>query len=301
MTLMREANFQWVFIGIESPDEESLKETLKLQNTREDMLTSLRRIYEHSIDIFAGFIIGFDHDTVDTFRRQHQFITISGIQMAMIGMLHALPRTPLYARLAAEGRLLGEGTSDNTRLGTNVLPKGMTTDQMRAGYQDLYARLLSDRGIADRIIAKRRHLTAPVHGQGYSTREQLLMLWRLLVRGIRPGGARRWWHFARTLASAAPRQIPAVAGEWIVGLSMRDYADRFLMPAEEQEARIVERYATRLRAVDNALEIALDGLRANVSLTLRNIGDRPAILRTSRHLRSLLRKSKATISIRIEA
>ena len=67
MRLLREANFQWVFIGIESPDAESLKETKKYQNTREDMLQSLQRIYANSIDIFAGFIVGFDHDTVETF------------------------------------------------------------------------------------------------------------------------------------------------------------------------------------------------------------------------------------------
>jgi radical SAM superfamily enzyme YgiQ (UPF0313 family) len=301
MTLLREANFQWVFIGIESPDEESLKETLKLQNTREDMLTSLRRINEHSIDIFAGFIIGFDHDTVDTFRRQHEFITASGIQMAMIGMLHALPRTPLHARLAAEGRLLGEGSSDNTRLGSNIVPKGMTIDQMRDGYQDLYARLLSDRGIADRIAAKLKHLRPPRRGQGYTPADQMAMLRKLLTRGIRPGGWRRWWHFARTIGAASPRQVPMVASDWIVGLSMRDYAERFLMPAEEKEVRLVERYAARLRAVDEALEIAIDGIRANVSLSLRNIADRPSILRVSRQLRRILRKSKATITIHIES
>src|SRR5437764_1152903 len=82
MRLLREANFQWVFIGIESPDPESLKETKKYQNTREDMLDSLRRIYANAIDVFAGFIVGFDHDSVETFERQRQFITQSGIQVA---------------------------------------------------------------------------------------------------------------------------------------------------------------------------------------------------------------------------
>jgi len=63
--LFRDANFEWVFIGIESPDEESLKETLKFQNIRQDMLTSVRKVYAHGIDVLAGFIIGFDHDTVE--------------------------------------------------------------------------------------------------------------------------------------------------------------------------------------------------------------------------------------------
>src|SRR5213592_847248 len=185
MRLLREANFQWVFIGIESPDAESLKETKKYQNTREDMLQSLRRIYANAIDVFAGFIVGFDHDTVETFERQRQFITQSGIQVAMVGMLTALPRTPLYTRLAAEGRLVGEDTSDNTRLSTNVMPKQMSMEEMRAGYQELYARLLSDRGIGERIRAKLRHLHRATGETGYTLRQQLMIAARLFMRGVR--------------------------------------------------------------------------------------------------------------------
>lgn len=229
MTLLHQANFQWVFIGIESPDEESLRETLKLQNTREDMQTSLRKIYEHGIDIFAGFIIGFDHDTVKTFELQHDFIIHSGIQVAMVGLLTALPRTPLYARLQADGRLLEGDATDNTRLWTNVVPKKMTMESMRSGYQELYRRLLSDRGVADRIRAKIRHLVPSGANVGYNLRTQLRMATRLMFRGIAPGGVRRWWHFARSLANATPRQIPIVLSDWVSGLSMKSYADRYLL------------------------------------------------------------------------
>jgi radical SAM superfamily enzyme YgiQ (UPF0313 family) len=105
LELFRAANFSWVFIGIESPDPSSLKETLKTQNLQEDMLTSLRRIYSYGIDVLAGFIIGFDNDTMETFEHQYRFITDAGIQSAMIGLLTALPKTPLYERLLKEGRL----------------------------------------------------------------------------------------------------------------------------------------------------------------------------------------------------
>src|ERR1051325_3692792 len=210
MRLLREANFQWVFVGIESPDAESLKETKKYQNTREDMIASLRRIYENSIDIFAGIIVGFDHDTVETFERQRAFITQTGIQVAMVGMLTALPRTPLYARLAAEGRLVGENTSDNTRLSTNVMPKQMTMEQMRAGYQELYARLLSDRGIGERIASKLRHLRRPTGETGYSLRDQLRMAARLILRGVRRGGVRGGGEFTRTAPRATPAPPPMV-------------------------------------------------------------------------------------------
>jgi radical SAM superfamily enzyme YgiQ (UPF0313 family) len=299
MRLLREANFQWVFIGIESPDPESLKETKKYQNTREDMLSSLQRIYANTIDVFAGFIVGFDHDTVDTFEMQRRFITQSGIQVAMVGMLTALPRTPLYTRLAAEGRLVGDDTSDNTRLSTNVMPKQMSMETMRDGYQQLYARLLSDRGIGDRIRAKLRHLTKPRGQTGYSLGEQLAMAMRLFVRGIRPGGLGRWWHFARTALAATPRQLPLVMSDWISGLSMREYAQKYLLAAREAEVRIVERCAARLRnALGDALD--LDLALPNLSLTLRSAVDASALARASRHLRRLLRKTRASITLQID-
>ena len=300
MQLLRKANFQWVFIGIESPDPESLKETKKYQNTREDMLDSLRKIYAHAIDVFAGFIVGFDHDTVDTFERQRAFITQSGIQVAMVGMLTALPRTPLYARLAAEGRLVGEDTTDNTRLSTNVMPKQMTMDEMRAGYQQLYARLLSDRGISERIRSKLRHLQQPSGETGYGLREQLSMALRLFVRGLRPGGFGRWWHFARTTLLATPRQLPLVMSDWIAGLSMREYAHKYILAAREVEVRIVERYAARLRrTLGDALDV--DFQLPNVSLTLHNAFDSSALARASGHLGKLLRKTRSSITLRIEA
>ena len=297
MRLFREANFQWVFIGIESPDEESLKETLKLQNTREDILTSLRRIYSHAIDVFAGFIIGFDHDTVSTFDRQHDFIRGSGIQVAMVGLLTALPRTPLYARLQADGRLLEGDASDNTRLSTNVIPKGMTMDEMRTGYQQLYARLLSDRGIADRIRAKLRHLGPGGGDIGYSLREQLRMSMRILMRGIRPGGLKRWWYFARTLAAAPAHKMPFVIGEWTIGLSMKSYAERYLLDVQEKEARAAQRAIARLRSrlsrwIDaGALDLQVVG--TNLSVTLRSAVDSAALPR-------LLRNTRSTLTLRVE-
>src|SRR5262249_7078954 len=127
LALFRDANFGWVFIGIESTDPESLKETKKTQNLHEDILTSIRRIYAHGIEVLAGFIIGFDHDTQDSFEHQYNFITAAGIQSAMIGLLTALPKTPLYERLKKEGRLTTlEDAHDNTRPVTNIVPLKMS-------------------------------------------------------------------------------------------------------------------------------------------------------------------------------
>ncbi|MGZ7030423.1 MAG: radical SAM protein [Thermoanaerobaculia bacterium] len=309
MRRFREANFQWVFIGIESPDEESLKETLKLQNTREDMLVSLQRIYANSIDVFAGFIIGFDHDTVATFDSQHRFIVKSGIQMAMVGLLTALPRTPLYKRLEADGRLLEGDSTDNTRLYTNVVPMKMTIEEMRAGYQDLYGRLLSDRGIADRILSKVRHLVPSRGRTGDPIGTQIVMAARLIVSGIRPGGVRRWWHFTRSIAWAQPRQVPFVMAEWVTGLSMRKYAEKYLLAARAREARKMERALARLRTRlsrwidEGALELTLENVRTalpNLSLTVRSAIDSSSLSRAAGDLRRWLRATRATITLRIE-
>jgi radical SAM superfamily enzyme YgiQ (UPF0313 family) len=148
LQLFQEANFKWVFVGIESPDEESLKETKKFQNTREDILTSIRKIYSYGIDIFGGFIVGFDNDTKKTFDKQYDFITNSGIQTAMVGLLTAIPKTPLYERLEKEGRLIPDANrSDNTKLSTNIIPKQMTYEELIRGYHKLYDRLLQIKSV----------------------------------------------------------------------------------------------------------------------------------------------------------
>lgn len=229
LELFREANFGWVFIGIESTDPESLKETLKTQNLAGDILTSVRRIYAHDIDVLAGFIIGFDNDTPDTFERQYRFITDAGIQSAMIGMLTAMPRTPLYERLKKEGRIdESEDSAENTRGYTNVVPKKMTLAAMTAGYRALYARLLTDREIARRIRNKLRFLRTPGYRSGYSAPERLGIAARVFFKGIVPGGPSRIFHFLVTLPWLSPAQLPLVVSDWIIGLSMRDYAQRNL-------------------------------------------------------------------------
>ena len=126
------------------------------------------------------------------------------------------------------------------------------------------------------------------------------MALRLLARGVRRGGWGRWWAFARTALRATPRQLPLVMSDWIAGLSMREYAQKYLLAARAAEVRIVERYAARLRnALGDRLDVSFD--LPNLSLTLRNVFDSSAIARTGRHLRRLLRKTRSSITLRIEA
>jgi radical SAM superfamily enzyme YgiQ (UPF0313 family) len=230
LELFRDANFGWVFIGIESTDPASLRETLKTQNLHEDILSSVRRIYSYGIEVLAGFIIGFDHDTRESFEAQYRFITEAGIQSAMIGLLTALPKTPLHERLKKEGRLATfEDASDMTRPRTNVIPKSMTYEQMVEGYMDLYRRLLRDHEIARRIRNKLRHLAPPDYRTGYSLRESLAIVSRLIRKGILRGGLPRFWQFLRTVPLHRYKMMPMVVSDWAIALSMRDFSERCLV------------------------------------------------------------------------
>ena len=228
LSLFRDANFEWVFIGIESPDEESLKETLKFQNMRQDMLVSVRTIYSYGIDVLAGFIIGFDHDTSAIFDKQFEFVMQSGIQAAMIGLLVAIPKTPLHKRLSDSGRLSPVDVTDNTKLGTNVIPIHMGYDEMVGGYRALYHRLVADRAIADRINNKVRHFVGGLENGTDSMMDEIGVLARLLLYGVLPGGPSRMFHFARSIPFSQPSLIPVAIRDWVVGLTMRDYVDREL-------------------------------------------------------------------------
>lgn len=136
MQIMTEANFIAVFVGIESPNEDSLRETKKFQNVRQGgtLLEKVHRIQEHGMEVWCGMIMGFDNDDTSIFDRQIEFIQQARISFSMSGMLSAIPKTPLHARLGKEGRL---DPSDSSEFGTNVVPLRMSRDELRDGYLDV--------------------------------------------------------------------------------------------------------------------------------------------------------------------
>ena len=138
MNQMGDAGFDMVFIGIETPDEDTLTACGKKQNTKRDLVTNIKKINAHGIEVQAGFIVGFDGDEPTVFRRQIDFIQQSGITTAMVGMLQAPIGTRLFSRLAKEGRIIDQKnySGDNANGGTNVVPT-MGLDTLRAGYKQL--------------------------------------------------------------------------------------------------------------------------------------------------------------------
>jgi radical SAM superfamily enzyme YgiQ (UPF0313 family) len=310
LTLFRDANFKWVFIGIESPDKESLKETKKFQNTRHDILASVRKIYSYGIEIHGGFIIGFDNDTVETFDKQYEFITQSGIQTAMVGLLTALPKTPLYERLKAEGRLIPEANnSDNTKLGTNIIPQQMSYEEMVGGYRDLYARLLDHRNIVVRIKNKIRYLANPAYKGKNLSDDWLKIVRKFFVHGLLPGGFSRMFHFFRSLPYFKPKLIPLAIQDWIIGLSMRDYVDRHFVQELEEANRLTHSYLGSIEKAferylqHGVLEISLDQVKnaaSNLSVSLKGFLDKKFFKRAGRHFEKLLEDTTSSITLHIE-
>ncbi|MEN8243819.1 MAG: B12-binding domain-containing radical SAM protein [Thermodesulfobacteriota bacterium] len=142
---MRDVGFDEVFIGIETPSREGLKETGKKQNLKSDMVAAVRTIQSYGMEVMAGFIVGFDSDTADIFDRQIAFIQKTGIPQAMVGLLTALPGTQLYKRLASEGRLLHAADGNNTHCNAINFTPRMDLAQLRNGYNRILATIYDKR------------------------------------------------------------------------------------------------------------------------------------------------------------
>ena len=140
MQLMSDAGFRSVFLGIETPDETALRASNKLQNTRRDLLESVSKIQAFGMEVMGGFILGFDTDRGDIFDRMVEFIQKSGIPIAMVGLLQAMPGTQLFRRLHQEGRILDTGKGNNTAEHLNFLPR-MDMARLVEGYRSVLRRI----------------------------------------------------------------------------------------------------------------------------------------------------------------
>lgn len=153
--LLRDANFSSVFIGIESPRKASLAETHKTQNEKLDLVAAIHKIQSYNLFIQAGMIVGFDQDDASIFDEQYEFLQAAQIPIAMLSVLLAVPKTPLYQRLEAAGRIANGSDVERyvgTEGGTNILPLNMTRAELREGQARLYRRLYSPDAFAARLL-----------------------------------------------------------------------------------------------------------------------------------------------------
>ncbi|MFH1525598.1 MAG: DUF4070 domain-containing protein [Bacteroidota bacterium] len=151
MQLMAKAGFEAVFIGIESPNEESLIECNKTPNKNRDMIASVKIIQDAGLEVQGGFIVGFDNDPLTIFDKLTSFIQESGIVTAMVGLLNAPRGTKLQKRLLNEGRMLSGFTGDNTDFSINFIPQ-MGSETLLEGYKKILNTIYSPKYYYERVM-----------------------------------------------------------------------------------------------------------------------------------------------------
>jgi radical SAM superfamily enzyme YgiQ (UPF0313 family) len=162
MGLMVEAGFNMVFVGIETPSAEGLAECDKKQNKGRDLVADVKRLQRAGLQVQAGFILGFDSDTPSIFQRQIDFIQSSGVVMAMVGLLQAIPGTGLYERLSREGRITERLSSgDNVDGTTNVVTR-MGPERLHTGYTRVIRQIYSPRNYYRRVRTLLREYRRPL-------------------------------------------------------------------------------------------------------------------------------------------
>ena len=151
MSMMVNAGFDTVFVGIETPNEESLAECNKYQNKNRNLIECIKKIQRHGMQVQGGFIVGFDSDPVSIFEKTINFIQESGIVSAMVGLLNAPRGTRLYQRLAKEGRVIKDISGNNTDYSLNFVPK-MDPNVLVEGYKKIISTIYSPKYYYDRVI-----------------------------------------------------------------------------------------------------------------------------------------------------
>jgi radical SAM superfamily enzyme YgiQ (UPF0313 family) len=164
LAMMREAYFCTVFCGIETPDMEALESISKRQNAMVPMMEAIRTLNGHGMEVVSGIILGLDGDRADTADRIIAFIEQSNIPMLTINLLQALPRTPLWRRLEAEGRLIQDETRES-----NVAFR-LPYDQVLASWRKCIAAAYDPEAIYRRFAHNLEHtypnrITPPAAGR----------------------------------------------------------------------------------------------------------------------------------------
>ena len=208
MKLMVECNFKKVFLGIETPDQDSLALTNKFQNTRDPLTESIDKITKAGMQVMAGFIIGFDGEKPQAGDRIVQFIEQTNIPLAMFSMLQALPSTALWNRLEKEGRLLNGSANINQTTLMNFVPTRNIED-IATEYVNAFWRLYDPAAYLKRVFRYYMMLGSVKNAKSHrpswkAIRALSLILWRQGV--VAPTRLLFWQNLIQVLLKK-PRQL----------------------------------------------------------------------------------------------
>jgi radical SAM superfamily enzyme YgiQ (UPF0313 family) len=224
MEMMLECNFGTVFLGIETPDEGSLEQTRKFQNTRSPLVEAVQRITQTGLRVMSGFIIGFDHEKPGAGDRIVQFVEQTTIPTAFFSMLQALPDTALWHRLEKEGRLRNsQNVNGNQTNLMNFIPT-RPLEEITREYIDAFWTLYDSDVYLDRIY---RHIMLMGLPKVKSTaqpitfdqlRAGLTLIWRQGV--IRSTRWKFWHHLLKVM-----QHKPALLTKFLITCA---YGEHFL-------------------------------------------------------------------------
>lgn len=224
MEMMVQAGFKSVFVGIETPDEDSLTECHKTQNKNRNLLESVKRLQRAGLQVMGGFIVGFDSDTITIFQRQIDFIQKSGIVTAMVGLLQAPHGTMLYKRMKREGRLQREMTGDNTDGTTNIIPK-MDIEVLKDGYRRILDDIYSPKLFYERVRNFLKEYKSAKEIPHFDIQHILALFRSIYWIGIRGKERFHYWRLFFWTLFTRPRKFPLAITFTIYGFHFRKVSE----------------------------------------------------------------------------
>jgi radical SAM superfamily enzyme YgiQ (UPF0313 family) len=220
LKLMVQAGFDTVFVGIETPNENSLIECSKNQNKGRDLVESVKQLQRAGLQVQGGFIVGFDNDPLSIFQQQIDFIQKSGIVTAMVGLLQAPIGTRLYERMQKEGRLVDEFSGDNVDGSTNSIPR-MGIEPLREGYRKILNQIYAPKLYYERVMTFLREYKPPKIRVQLEP-QYILALWRSIYQlGIRGVERAQYWRLFFWTLFRRPRLFPLAITFAIYGFHFR--------------------------------------------------------------------------------
>ena len=224
--LMVQAGFNAVFVGIETPNEESLQECTKNQNRNRDLTADIRKLHNAGLEVQGGFIVGFDNDPLTIFKSQINFIQRSGIVTAMVGMLNAPPGTRLFQRLKKENRIVSE--FDGANMGINFIPK-MNRKTLVDGYKNILCGIYSPREYYQRIGTFLREFRPAHFKRTHVGMHHVKAFWRSFwILALREKGRRYYWRLWWATLLKRPRSLPVMMKLSIYGYHFRRVVEKYV-------------------------------------------------------------------------
>jgi radical SAM superfamily enzyme YgiQ (UPF0313 family) len=225
---MRQAGFSAVFLGIETPSKDALLEAGKKQNLKMGADEAVRRITSAGIEVYAGFIVGFDSDGADAFQMQYDFISQLPLPLAMLGLLTALPGTALWRRMKREGRL--RTISSGSNFGRPNFEPMMDERTLIEGYAKLLADLYTPEAYYRRCMEYVESAPPLPGGKRPTLRQVPVLLRTLYAIGLKSPYRRLFWRLLGKAVRHAPHHFAWVIGHAVMGEHLIRYTHEDVVP-----------------------------------------------------------------------